>query len=216
MIRPYVIFITNIKHILLIQPFPMKEADWRDSVIVFPLMLLQSIPRIATLGICFAYLKGNGFFLMLVLISLILVMIYRFYKIDVQKAFLGAISSLFGPCIILDDFTRFYLFVSMISSSLYMLLLVLLNFLVFFKIGITDKSTVFEMGRPFQNMTTSSNGSSVIKFLQNHPLTNTMWGLLVLWIFSIAAAYVLHLYIDRIYRLIFSNWIHSCFSIFAG
>ena len=201
-------------NVLLIQPFPMKEADWRDFVIVFPLMFLQSIPRIATLSIFFAYLKGNGFYLMAVWIFLILVMIYRFYKIDVQKVFLGAISSLFGPCIVLDDFTRFYLFVCVISSSLYMSLLVSLNCLVFFKIGIiADKNTIFEMGTPWQNMTASNNGTSFDTFFQTHPLANTTWGILILWICSIASAYLLHLYIDRIYRLIFSNWIHSCFNI---
>ena len=92
----------------MFQTFPKKETSIWQRMFVFWLMVFQALPRIVTLSLTLffmdLYVFGYSLTVLGPMILILLVVIIPFYKINPQKAFVGAIASLFAPCIVLDDF----------------------------------------------------------------------------------------------------------------
>ena len=100
-------------------------------------MVLLIIPRISTLSLLLVvlrnYSKFYGFIVLLViLVLLILIAGIPFFKHDPKRAFIGAVASIFAPCIIVGEHTRYYLAVNGIGSILFLFISIGMPFMVLF------------------------------------------------------------------------------------
>ena len=62
----------------------------------------------------------------------ILITTIPFYKIDPKRAFIGAVASIFAPCIVVGEHTAYYLVVNFSGSVLFLLITIAMPFLVLF------------------------------------------------------------------------------------
>ena len=167
---------------------------------VFWLMVFQALPRIVTLSLTLffmdLYVFGYSLTVLGPMILILLVVIIPFYKINPQKAFVGAIASLFAPCIVLDDFSKFLLTTSTITSVLYAFLSAL-NLLIIF----CNNENVSKLCFMINPVIKTSNGEP----LQAHSFLSIL--MIFFSPFSIAAGIILHRFLSPISRLKISNWL---------
>ena len=99
-------------------------------------MIFLIIPRMATLSILLVILRSHsefyGIIVIAILASIILITTVPFYKIDPKRAFIGAVASIFAPCIVVGEHTTYYLVVNFSGSVLFLLISIGMPFLVLF------------------------------------------------------------------------------------
>ena len=99
-------------------------------------MIFLIIPRMATLSILLVILRSHsefyGIIVIAILASIILITTVPFYKIDPKRAFIGAVASIFAPCIVVGEHTAYYLVVNFSGSVLFLLISIGMPFLVLF------------------------------------------------------------------------------------
>ena len=167
---------------------------------VFWLMVFQALPRIVTLSLTLYFMElygfGNSLTVIAPMILILLIVIIPFYKINHQEALVGAIASLFAPCIVLDDFSKFLLTTSTSTSVLYAVLSGMNLLIIFCKDE--NESQFCNMTKPVV-YTTSEDP------LQDHSFLSI--AMIFLCPFSIAAGIILHNFLSPITRLNISNWL---------
>ena len=135
----------------------MKFSTWQDMVLISLPMALLIIPRISTLSLLLVILRNYsefyGIIAVVILVLLILSSAMPFYKIDPKRAFIGAVASIFAPCIIVGEHTSYYLVVNFCGSIIYLLISIGMPFLVLF-VPVTefDHSDIFNLWT-YQNQT---------------------------------------------------------------
>ena len=125
-------------------------------------------------------------------------------------AILGAVSSLFAPCIIINDFSDFYLRISLTSTISYGIILIVLPILVYY-----DVRSVLPIGsigyqeefKLFNNSTLPMFNNEELIF--SHPFYQFITALTILTMLSIIVHIFFHQYIDVMFRLKVSSFIHD-------
>ena len=165
-----------------------------QRMFVFLLMVFQALPRIVTLSLTLVFmdLHTYGYSLTVIgpMIFILLIVIIPFYKINPQKAFVGAIASLFAPCIVLDDFSKFLLTTSTLTSVFYAVLSAN-NLLIIF----CNNQNVSRFCDKINLVVDATNG----ELLQ----ANSFLSILMIFLspFSLAAGIILHKFLSPISRL---------------
>ena len=99
-------------------------------------MIFLIIPRLSTLSILLVILRSHsefyGIIVIVILALVILITIIPFYKIDPKRAFIGAVASIFTPCIVVGEHTAYYLVVNFSGSVLFLLISIGMPFLILF------------------------------------------------------------------------------------
>ena len=96
-------------------------------------MALLVFPRVATLSLTMAIIPQFGFWIIVGITGLVCASCAAFYKIDAQKAFIGAIASMCAPCMVFHDHTMFFYVVNYTCSALLTALSCILPVLVYHK-----------------------------------------------------------------------------------
>ena len=121
---------------LFLQAFPKKFSTWQDSIIIGLPMVLLIIPRMSTLSLLLVILRNySRFYGIIVLVIVVLIILASgspFYKIDPKRAFIGAVASIFAPCIIVGEHTSYYLVINFSGSIMFLLLTIGMPFMVIF------------------------------------------------------------------------------------
>ena len=125
-------------------------------------------------------------------------------------AILGAVSSLVAPCIIINDFSDFYLRISLTSTISYGIISIVLPILVYY-----DVRSVLPIGsigyqeefKLFNNSTLPMFNNEELIF--SHPFYQFITALTILTMLSIIILIFFHQYIDVMFRLKVSSFIHG-------
>ena len=179
-------------------------------------MLLLTFPRIITLGLTFSFLRMDGFIPVVLLLIFILLSVLPYHKIDGSKLFLGVTSSLFAPCIILDDISNFYLTVSMSSTIFYIILYIFLPIISKYgKYGGEEQTNKLsnQTSVCLANQTTIQNWiNNVQNMFDIDEMESTPLILLGItyFILTLGIIYFMHKYLDPIFRLKMSKLICKC------
>ena len=78
----------------------IKEASWKEMIIVFPTMFCIVIPRIVSLSMIAAYKKDYFANVLVTMVIANAVVNLAHFKRDPGQAFLGVMTNIFAPCII--------------------------------------------------------------------------------------------------------------------
>ena len=193
----------------VLQNFPRRSTVFIfDLCYVFFLFFFTTLPRMLMLSFGFSFLHRYFWILICIFAVCALIMYIPYYKYG-KRALLGVALSFFGPCIILDDFSYFFLYASIISSTLYLAMTIALPFVGYHLLNLEyvkppklfsnlydeNKYSKVPLGDMLQNM------ESISSLFSDHPMLYLNMGLVVLWICSIISAFLLHFYIDPIHRL---------------
>ena len=99
------------------------------------------------------YGQFYGIMVVAMLAFLVLVSIWRFYKLDPRRAVIGAVASILAPCIVIGEHTAYYLVVNFSISVLYLLISIALPFLIIFVPSVYSNLTdIFNISM-YQNQT---------------------------------------------------------------
>ena len=91
-------------------------------LMVFPVMFFLTLARTLVLTLLFVYLKGYAIIIVSIIgILPLLVSSIKYFKSLGLRVLLGAIIALFAPCLILHDFSHYYLVVAATSTIAYIL-----------------------------------------------------------------------------------------------
>ena len=160
----------------------------------------------------------DGFIPVVLLLIFILLSVLPYHKIDGSKLFLGVTSSLFAPCIILDDISNFYLTVSMSSTIFYIILYSFLPIIRKYgkdgREGQTNKLTN-QTDVCLANQTTIQNWiNDVQNMFDIDEMESTPLILLGItyFILTLGIIYFMHKYLDPIFRLKISKLICKYFN----
>ena len=179
---------------------------------VFPMMFCLTLLRTLVLTLTLSYLKHYGLIATLIGLALILgISLFWYSKYDVQIALIGAISSIFGPCMILDEYTWFFLNHGMLSTMFFIAQIIALPILIghdmTWKFSFNETSNfknasiwslTFDTDIPiFQNETEAN--LPITQFLQEQPFV--IYSLLALGLFSICAVWAMHSLLDDTSKL---------------
>ena len=122
--------------------------------------------RTVTLSLLFAFLKGHYSIIIEISIAIILLIcVIPYCKNYGQMAVLGAITSLFGPCIVVNEFSLYFIVTTISSSLIYMSALAGLSLMIYFdnsrdKIMLkTEWPTAFKMITTLTNLSSDTNSS---------------------------------------------------------
>ena len=118
-------------------------------------MALLVFPRIATLSLTMAVIPQFGFWIILTIAAISCTSCAAFYKIDAQKAFIGAIASICAPCMIFHDHTMFFYVVNYTCSALLTALSCILPVLVYHKEDLEIQSHHIKRPMIFQNFSSN-------------------------------------------------------------
>ena len=110
----------------------MKEESWRHTwLIFFPIMIGLTLPRVMTLALINAYAKVYTIiFILLFIFAGLVFNLHPYVKRDPADALLGVVTNLFGPCIIIEEGSKFLVKSSIIATVLHSLNIVILTSLV--------------------------------------------------------------------------------------
>ena len=156
----------------------IKEASWKEMIIVFPTMFCIVIPRILSLSIIAAYKKD---FFPIVLVTMVIantVVNLAHFKRDPGQAFLGVMTNIFAPCIIVEEGSGFFRRSGITSSILHILAQVSLFCLVYFNILVPpcpyvdgDQRIYVPISHCFSNRTVEpeDTSSSMARCLMDYP-----------------------------------------------
>ena len=126
-------------------------------------------------------------------------------------AILGAVSSLVAPCIIINDFSDFYLRTGLTSTISYGVISIVLPIMVYY-----DVRSVLPIGsivgyqeefKLFINSTLPMFNNE--EFIFSHPFYQFVTALIILTMLSILIVSFFHLYIDTMFRLKVSSFING-------
>ena len=171
-------------------------------------MFCLTLLRTLVLTLTLSYLKLYGLIATLIGLALILgISLFWYSKYDVQIALIGAISSIFGPCMILDEYTWFFLNHGMLSTMFFIAQIIALPILIghdmTFKFSYDEtfkNASIWrlDMDIPiFQNETEAN--LPITQFLQEQPFV--IYSLLALGLFSICAVWAMHSLLDDTSKL---------------
>ena len=114
------------------QAFKKKKSCWQEWVLITIPMALMVVPRVATLSMSMAISPKFGFSIIVGILAIVCASCGPYYKIDPRKVFIGAVSSICAPCMILHDHTYFYLVVNFTCSTLLTILSCILPVLMYY------------------------------------------------------------------------------------
>ena len=125
-----------------------KHSGWQDFVLMVLPMALSVFPRVATLSLTMAILPRLGFYIIFAILLIVCASCGAYYKMDAKKTFIGAVSTLFAPCMILHDHSKFFYVANYTVSAPLTLLSCALPLLVYFKtdleeMGLFNKVCIF-------------------------------------------------------------------------
>ena len=192
----------------MFQAFATKYATWKNTLMISMPMFLLTFVRIMTWTLVFTYLKEWGFLIVAFTILINLALMAHYHRKFGMSSILGSIISLFGPCLVVHDFSAYFLLNGIISSIISMTSLMILTILVKYDY------TTFTHPKAF--LTTAFNNKSVLEnetiadLFLNHPFFITATTILVLWIISFAAIVFLHQSLDPIKRYRQSKLMFKC------
>lgn len=199
---------------------------------IFPTLAITA-PRLVYLVLVLAYLKQYAIILIGLEVLVLMSVTAFYFKIDRNKAMMGSIASIFGPCFRLDELTNYYLVTSLTSgvySFLSMLLLPIFRYgLLVYKDSlisgtfpepsiIEKNCTVFTV--KFDDFVTRSqliqkNCMEIVitglrDLFEHHDLFSYWYyvGTIIMWIVSLLATWFLHAYMKLSFRYQLSKWIH--------
>ena len=167
-------------------------------MISMPMFLLTFV-RIMTWTLVFTYLKEWGFLIVAFTILINLALMAHYHRKFGMSSILGSIISLFGPCLVVHDFSAYFLLNGIISSIISMTSLIILTILVKYDYTIFTHPTVFRTP-DFTNESVLQNETIADLFLNQHPFFITTTTILMLWIISFAAIAYLYQCLDPIKR----------------
>lgn len=111
----------------------VKEASWRETIIlVLPTMFFIVIPRIMSLSLIAAYTKWNYLIFLPIMVIINTIMNLPHFRRDPGQVFLGVLTNIFSPCLVIEEGSGFYRRSGITSSILHCLSLVSVFCLVFF------------------------------------------------------------------------------------
>ena len=115
----------------------IKEESWRHTwLIFFPIMAGLTVPRLLALALITSYAKVYAIlFIILMIFVGLLVNLYPYAKRDPAGALLGVVTNLFGPCIVIDEGSKF-----LIKSSISATVLHSLNLVIFISLVLSGSS----------------------------------------------------------------------------
>ena len=119
----------------------VKEESWKHTwLILFPIMLLITTPRLASASLLLSYAKEYTFiFLALFVFAGLLINLYPYALRDPAQAFFGIMSNLYSPCVVIEEGSKFLAKSSIAATILHCLNLVVLLSLVLSESGFTPK-----------------------------------------------------------------------------
>ena len=121
-------------------------------------------------------------------------------------AILGATISVFGPCLIVSDFTNYYLITGLSSTFFSMNSLAFLTMMVYFdEKSIVVKEKYWPKSFNMTNYTLSD--SSFMELVKDDPFFNYVAFLMGLWIISIGSVVYLHYFLNPVFKFRFSKWV---------
>ena len=194
---------------VLLQTFPKKARTWKDRLLVFPLMLTLTLPRMFILGMTLSLLNEYGCIAIGCLVLFSLIVSVPYFKYDPQKALLGAISSLFAPCIVFDEHTKYFLITSLASTSSYIILSLSLPFMICFNVDHIDIPEIFSSTRNTSFVSDVCLGVTEEKKFISKFFFGINIIMLILFVLSIGSSYILHRYLDPIFRYYYASWFHD-------
>ena len=109
----------------------IKGASWKEMVIVFPTMFFIVIPRILSMSLIAAYTKDCFLIVLVTMVIVNTVVNLAHFKRDPGQAFLGVMTNIFAPCIIVEEGSSFFKRSGITSSILHILAQVSLFCLVY-------------------------------------------------------------------------------------
>ena len=112
----------------------IKEASWKEMIIVFPTMFCIVIPRIVSLSMIAAYKKDYFANVLVTMVIANTVVNLAHFKRDPGQAFLGVMTNIFAPCIIIEEGSGFFRRSGITSSVLHCLAQISLFCLVFYHV----------------------------------------------------------------------------------
>ena len=146
--------------------FPIKDSSWKDKILILLPVFTLTCCRTVTLSLLFAFLKGHYSIIIAISIAIILLIcVIPYCKKYGQMAVLGAITSLFGPCIVVNEFSLYFIVTALSSSLIYMSALAGLSLMIYFdnsqdKIILkTEWPTAFKMNTTLTNSSSDTNSS---------------------------------------------------------
>ena len=157
-------------------------------------MIFITSSRLLTFSFIFTCLRGQGFIVSFILMAIPVILVICLYvkKLDpqyFQLAILGAAISMSAPCIVMDDFSSYYLIVGLSSTLTCIGAVIILVTLV-----------KFDVIHPMD--------SEMIKLMQSDEMYMYVYLILVLvlLLISIGSIVFLHKFLDPVTRLRFSKW----------
>lgn len=171
----------------------------------------MTLVRTISWSLIFTYLKNYGFIMLgiVCLVSIIIPMLKFKNDLGYQQIFLGAITALFGPCLVGNDFTPFYLIIGLINSLAMTMALIILTILVIFDHVIKSHPEAF-LTETFDNQTSITDFTLGEIFIGQHPFFLSITCLLAMWIISLVALYFLHKCLDPVNKLKYSKRLFPC------
>jgi hypothetical protein len=118
-------------------------------------MSLVVLPRVATLSLTMAILPQFGIYIILGITAIVCASCGGYYTINPQKAFIGAVSSICAPSMLLHDHTKFYYVVNFTGSALFSILTCVLPVLLSYQEDIELQSDHIRRPPIFGNSSTN-------------------------------------------------------------
>ena len=168
-------------------------------------MLTITLCRTLILSLVFSFLHKFGFILVSIFFVLQILIVLPYCCKFGQNAFLGGIISLFGPAMVVHDFSYYYLIIGMFNSFGFMVIFVLLIYLI--RCDNRPFPEVFYSNKTFpeffKDIQFDNDNLSIYPFfdlLPNHKFFIFSMILFVLLIISTGFILCLHKYLDPIKR----------------
>ena len=196
----------------MFQAFATKYATWKDTLMASMPMFLLTFVRTLTWTLVFAYLKEWGFVIVTLTILINLALMAVYHRKFGQPSILGSIIASFGPCLVVHDFSTYFLLNGIINSTISMISLMILTLLVKYDYTIFSHPEAF-LTTAFDNESVLQNQTVTDLFLNQHPFFLMATTILILWLISFGAIMFLHQCLDPIKRYRQSKLMFKCMLI---
>ena len=110
----------------------IKHESWKHTWLIFvPIMIALTVPRLLSLALLTAYTKGYAIlFISLFAVVSILISLYPYIMRDPADAFVGVMTNLFSPCMVIEEGSKFLPKSSIVATLLHCLNLTILVSLI--------------------------------------------------------------------------------------
>ena len=99
----------------------IKEPTIIDSILIYLPMFANAFPRILSIALLCAFFKIYGIFPFIIIFIILSLICWKdWINESRQKIFLGLVTCLMSPCLVINDYSIFYMKISVTGNVLYL------------------------------------------------------------------------------------------------